>query len=530
MKKLFGMSLVALIMLFACENPAADSGQTPYKGLAEVKELVLSVELGQTEGTLFWTPPDAAGFTAVVISSDPPAGSLIEPRIIEKSTTDFAISGLEYGADYAVTVKALYTEGGLSAGLTENTGTILKLTSSLNELTDELKAMPPNTAANPYLIGPAWVSGTTDYGELLKGLKTAGRYVDLNLSASPMESVLGQINSYDGKKYVTAVTLPESVTAIAEHYPDSTGSDGYYKYAGVFGVEKVGNGGYEEQGGYYTTTIFDGYISLKKVEMPGVINIGDSAFFRCTELESVSAPLAETIGYGAFDHCAALTSISFPEAKSIGRHIRSDKTIYSTGFVFCEKLEKVYLPKAEIIGDGAFSSCTSLKSISLPEAVDIGRGVFGSCTALTDVDLPKAVTIGMEAFIYCSALKTITLPKAESIGPNTFFGCSSLESISLPSLTEFTGGSQFRWTYSLKSITFGQTIPVEGLSPASFQSAGGQSGGFTIYVPTSDAETELKGYISDEDSLWHKAIYNSPVNYQNPVEMKFNGVKGPTSG
>jgi hypothetical protein len=491
---------------------------------------------------LFWTPPDAAGFTAVVISSDPPAGSLIEPRIIEKATTDFAISGLEYGADYAVTVKALYTEGGLSTGLTENTGTILKLTSSLAELTEELKAMPPNTAANPYLIGPAWVTGTTDYNNLLEGLEGAGRYVELNLSASPMAPVLDPVPfSEKGKKYVVAVTLPESVTRLGyAHDIGITEHNGYalnaMDFPGVFNAAfTYGHSGDK------LVEYPHGYYSLKSVNIPGVTEIGQEAFRNCKVLEMVSAPLAEILGYCAFDDCASLKEISLPSVKVIGKtkNLVTSMITYSCGFVRCEKLEKVYLPKAEIIGGSAFSSCTSLKSISLPEAVDIRRGAFGSCTALTDVDLPKAVTIGMSVFSYCGALKTITLPKAEIIGERAFNECTSLESVSLPSLTGFNSkyypassseNYHFYGTPSLKSITFGQTVPVDG-GPGygSFIGAGSKSGGFTIYVPTPQAKSTLEGYLADENSPWHVAIVAE--SYQPWLEMgkdnKFPKSKAP---
>jgi hypothetical protein len=508
-----------VIMFFACENPAADNDQPPYKGLAEVKELVLSVELGQTEGTLLWAPPDAAGFTAVVISSDPPAGSLIEPRIIEKATTDFAISGLEYGADYAVTVKALYTEGGLSAGLTENTGTILKLTTSLNELTDELIAMPQNTAANPYLIGPAWISGTTDYNKLLDGLEEAGRYVDLNLSASPMEPVLNPVPfSEKGKKYVVAVTLPESVKRLGyAHDMGITEHNGYAlaptDFPGVFNAAFTY--------GHFGDKLVEyphGYYSLKSVNMPGVIEIGDNAFIHCRALEMVSAPLVEVVAYCAFDFCASLKEISLPSAKSIGKviNLATKEITYACGFQFCEKLENVDFPKAELIGQSAFSSCTALESISLPEAVDIGRQAFANCSKLTGVDLPKAVTVGDGAFIYCGALKTITLPNAKIIGGYAFYQCTSLESVTLPSVTGLSSkyygpltseNHHFDGTYSLKSITFGQTIPVDG-GPgyASFKDAGSKSGGFTIYVSTPEAKSTLEGYLADKNSPWYVAI------------------------
>jgi hypothetical protein len=70
------------------------------------------------------------------------------------------------------------------------------------------------------------------------------------------------------------------------------------------------------------------------VTLPGIITIGDGAFYVCTSLTAVSLPAAQTIGGNAFSDCESLTTVS--------------------------------LPQAETIDGNAFYGCTSLMAISLP--------------------------------------------------------------------------------------------------------------------------------------------------------------------
>ncbi|QQO08177.1 leucine-rich repeat protein [Breznakiella homolactica] len=171
---------------------------------------------------------------------------------------------------------------------------------------------------------------------------------------------------------------------------------------------------------------FENKNTLTEVYLPDAIReIGDYAFFTCTNLTSISLPAATTIGDSAFSTCTNLTSISFPAAATIG----------DGAFSTCTNLTSISLPSATTIGENAFAVCTNLTSISLPSATTIGESVFFHCTNLTSISLPVATTIGEAAFYVCNSLTSISLPSATTIGDSAFYSCSGLTSISLPSAT-----------------------------------------------------------------------------------------------
>ena len=86
--------------------------------------------------------------------------------------------------------------------------------------------------------------------------------------------------------------------------PGTTNRDGV-----AFGLRYI----YDEAG----NIIDDEYVTqLVSIHLPDVTNIGDQAFYGCSNLASVSAPKAQTIGMSAFGY-TALTSVEFPELTTI---------------------------------------------------------------------------------------------------------------------------------------------------------------------------------------------------------------------
>lgn len=144
----------------------------------------------------------------------------------------------------------------------------------------------------------------------------------------------------------------------------------------------------------------DEYVSIKLPK--NVVNIGNEAFFRCSNLKEVVMHKGVTsIGENTFGGCGNLSEILIPEGcERIGYY----------AFQQCSKLNSVAFPTSlKSIDNYAFESCSSLTKISLPEQLNsIGYGAFSRCSNLEELRIPSSVMyIGNEAFNYCDKLKDV---------------------------------------------------------------------------------------------------------------------------
>ena len=150
---------------------------------------------------------------------------------------------------------------------------------------------------------------------------------------------------------------------------------------------------------------------IQKVVLPeGLTNIGDYAFYFCSNLTSINFPKScRSIGHCAFNSCNSLTQLVLTEGL--------EKLDYGA-FWSCPKLTSVKLPNSLLyIENNAFYSCSGLTSVLIPNSVNsIGYGVFGSCTALQSVTLSNCVTlINDNAFNDCPNLKEIKYERGFNI-------------------------------------------------------------------------------------------------------------------
>lgn len=196
--------------------------------------------------------------------------------------------------------------------------------------------------------------------------------------------------------------------------------------------------------------------TIKTVDLPGVVTIGEYAFLNCSALTTFSGASAENFDQYVFQKCKLLSTIDLPEAKTFGKGV----------FTECYALKSVTLPKAETIGEYTFFVCGGLTSISLPVATTLEYGAFYSCYSLVTVDAPNVVTVGAKAFEQCSAMKTISLPKAESFGVECFSFCY-LETVEIPMAKVF-GERVFVYCTALTSLTVATESVVESLDETMF--------------------------------------------------------------
>jgi hypothetical protein len=147
--------------------------------------------------------------------------------------------------------------------------------------------------------------------------------------------------------------------------------------------------------------------------LDGVEIVGGEAFYECPSLRRVKMPGVKTIEESAFDDCYALADVE------------------------CDKLER--------IGVGAFYNCSSLRSINLPSVKIVQRNAFDFCTGLTDVKFGVELErIEGEAFRNCPSLERISLPLNHGIIDDDddddgvyhdyrdiFFACDNLKHVDL---------------------------------------------------------------------------------------------------
>ena len=241
----------------------------------------------------------------------------------------------------------------------------------------------------------------------------------------------------------------------------------------------------------------------------GILNIGEDAFFDCTNLTSVTIPNSVfMIGACAFEYCRNLTGVVLPD---------SVEYIGAGAFWGCSSLTSVVIPsRVTAIADQTFEDCTSLTSVTIPNGVtSIGRAAFQSCTSLASVDIPASVSridslafnlcanltsinvasgnpdytsvngvlfnadrtllhiypegksgaysipnsvvvIGNSAFSLCKKLTAVTIPNSvTSIDNAAFWGCSGLTSVAIPTSVNSIGWTAFEACTSLTDVYYG---------------------------------------------------------------------------
>ena len=182
------------------------------------------------------------------------------------------------------------------------------------------------------------------------------------------------------------------------------------------------------------------YSPLTSITIPGTVtNIGEDAFFNCTNLPSVTIPPGVvSIGTGAFSSCWGLTNVMIPgSVASIGQ----------IAFVYCFDL-------TEITVDATNSYYSSLNGVLFDKnqttLIQCPAGIGGSYA------VPDTVTsIGEEAFATCNGLTSVTIPgSVASIGENAFADCLSLTNACFEGNAPSDGGYIFSEDTALSVIYY----------------------------------------------------------------------------
>lgn len=126
---------------------------------------------------------------------------------------------------------------------------------------------------------------------------------------------------------------------------------------------------------------------ITQIDLPSnLVEIGDSAFYNCSNLENITIPKNVTqIGSYAFYNCSNLESITIP--KSVTK-------IGSYAFYNCESMNELIFEensKIEQIGNEAFSNCSNIEEVNIPEGPTSIDGFSGEIE-LRIINIPSTVS------------------------------------------------------------------------------------------------------------------------------------------
>ena len=210
--------------------------------------------------------------------------------------------------------------------------------------------------------------------------------------------------------------------------------------------------------------------------------IGESAFCRCSDLDSVSiGSNVSRIGRWAFSSCPNLKSITIPQSiryigEAFGEELASVhitdlaawcqiefESNFSNPLHYAHHLllnndeitELVIPSNVKEIKDYAFSECLGLSSVSCGDQVtSIGRYAFQGCSNISSVTLGNSLTyIGNLSFGNCQKLSEIIIPdNVTTIDDYAFHNCENLSSIVIGRNVSSIGKDAFMWCPNLTSV------------------------------------------------------------------------------
>lgn len=248
---------------------------------------------------------------------------------------------------------------------------------------------------------------------------------------------------------------------------------------------------------------FNGKKRLTRVVLPESLTaIGDNAFYGCRHLTDIDLSHVQTIDYNAFANCYALKRVDLSEQlTSVGSYVfaysglesvslpASLKAISSQTFYNCASLSRVELAEGlETIGYNAFEG-TALAEIQCPASLrTIGSDAFSHCDNLTTVQLNEGLTtIDNDAFRSCPSLTAMTWPSTLTDCPaGAFYQSEAMRELTVKAvLPPNTGG-----TCPLESsdLTYA-TLRVPAVSVDAYRQASGWNQFLTILPLEGDIAT-----------------------------------------
>lgn len=216
-----------------------------------------------------------------------------------------------------------------------------------------------------------------------------------------------------------AYTAPDGVDGYSPVTVNVPVPDGYIKPSGTLEVTENGthdvteyasvNVNVEASGGAESVIedmLIGGFSkeSLTEYTNERVTVIRDYIFNGFSSLKTVNLPNVETISGYAFQNCTALTEANIPLAKSA-----------ASGAFRYTKLSNIYFPLMTSIGTNTFGNITAPNTIHLPKLITVANSSIRDNTGVTRTEFDVASKIDNLALYMCSKLIAVILRKSDSI-------------------------------------------------------------------------------------------------------------------
>ncbi len=166
--------------------------------------------------------------------------------------------------------------------------------------------------------------------------------------------------------------------------------------------------------------------SIRKVEAPLCIEMGNQAFGSILSLIYVSANQNEIVGQQCF-YGSHLSYIFMDNLKNVG----------ASAFLGT-RIEKADFPNVEEINVASvFSDCFALRKVNLPKCVSLsGASIFYNSTGLQEVSIPECLEVGANCFAKCFAMSDIEYNENATFATNSLYSCDIL-TIKYPELSKY---------------------------------------------------------------------------------------------
>lgn len=170
------------------------------------------------------------------------------------------------------------------------------------------------------------------------------------------------------------------------------------------GITKIGNNNFSNK--------LSDWPNLKEVELAStVISIGDSAFYKDSNLKTINLNQIEYIGQDGMAGTGIEQAVLDKEQVSIGE----------LAFEECSNLKSVSVKGITSWNDASFSNCSNLTSFQCEKSIEvIPSQTFMDCAALSTCSIVGVKEVGSTAFVRCTSLKTFDLSNVETLNASAF--------------------------------------------------------------------------------------------------------------